>query len=153
MKKPYFWKPGESPAFFDYRFNPVRYKVVKLPRYVILFFIALFAFGVIVLYFFNPLDYAFYPRCPFFWITGLKCPFCGGLRATHELTHGNLKSAFQFNALLVLMIPLVLVRILVELPWFSTKKDLLARILAFFSLKVLTFIVLLWWIARNLWSV
>ncbi|MFM9985073.1 MAG: DUF2752 domain-containing protein [Flavobacteriales bacterium] len=99
------------------------------------------------------MEHTFYPRCPFFKFTGYKCPFCGGLRAAHELTHGNIVSAFRFNALFIAFIPLVLGRVLIETPWFSTKNNLLVQILSFFGFKVLTIIVLLWWFARNLWSI
>ena len=30
-----------------------------------------------------------YPACPFKWLTGWNCPFCGGLRMTHDLLHGD----------------------------------------------------------------
>ena len=60
---------------------------------------------VVVLYFFSPKDYSFYPRCLFHSLTGLDCPGCGSLRATHELLHGNFKAAFALNPLLVFLLP------------------------------------------------
>lgn len=51
-----------------------------------------------------------YPLCPTKYLTGLDCPFCGGLRATHALVHGDLVGALDHNALLVLVgLPLALV--------------------------------------------
>lgn len=41
------------------------------------------------------------PPCPFHALTGLYCPGCGSLRATHALLHGRLAEALQFNALAV----------------------------------------------------
>lgn len=40
-----------------------------------------------------------YPQC--FWRTnfGILCPGCGGLRAMHALTHGDLFAALHLNAL------------------------------------------------------
>jgi hypothetical protein len=52
-----------------------------------------------------------YPLCPTKALTGFDCPFCGGLRATHALAHGDLGSALNHNAL----VPLVVVPALVAL--------------------------------------
>ncbi len=59
----------------------------------------------LVLYAFDPAQSSFYPGCWFHRLTGLLCPGCGGLRATHQLLHGNLPGAFHLNALLVLGLP------------------------------------------------
>lgn len=45
--------------------------------------------------------------CPFLALTGLWCPACGGLRAVHELTQGDLAGAFAMNPAVVLALPLV----------------------------------------------
>ncbi|RNL62311.1 DUF2752 domain-containing protein [Nocardioides marmoriginsengisoli] len=49
-----------------------------------------------------------YPGCPLLWATGLYCPFCGGLRAVHDLTHLDLGAALDRNPLVVLGLPFVL---------------------------------------------
>jgi hypothetical protein len=61
-----------------------------------------------VLYTFPPDQYAFYPRCAFYAITGLKCPGCGGLRAVHYLLHGNIAAAIWSNPLVVFLPQVVL---------------------------------------------
>ncbi|MGH8970052.1 MAG: DUF2752 domain-containing protein [Actinomycetes bacterium] len=48
-----------------------------------------------------------YPVCPFHALTGLWCPGCGGLRATHDLLHGDIAAAVGQNALLVLGVPVL----------------------------------------------
>jgi hypothetical protein len=48
-----------------------------------------------------------YPLCPFRAVTGLDCPFCGGLRATNDLAHGHLTAAASHNLLLVVSAPLL----------------------------------------------
>jgi hypothetical protein len=71
----------------------------------------------LVLYFFNPSQSAFYPRCFFKMATGLDCPGCGGLRATHQLLHGHVREAFVLNPLFIAALPataLFLSRPLVE---------------------------------------
>jgi Protein of unknown function (DUF2752) len=68
---------------------------------------ALVIAGAAVLYFFNPAQFGFYPTCMFYKTTGLLCPGCGTLRATHQLLHGHVEAAFRFNALIVSSLPLV----------------------------------------------
>jgi len=65
------------------------------------------ALGAAILFWFDPSQYAFYPHCIFHQVTGYLCPGCGGLRAIHQLLHGNLASAWHFNALLVASLPLL----------------------------------------------
>ncbi len=45
--------------------------------------------------------------CPLLTVTGIQCPFCGSTRAVGALLAGDLAAAWQFNALLVLAIPLL----------------------------------------------
>ena len=59
-----------------------------------------------ILFLYNPAQFGFYPLCLFHQSTGLLCPGCGGLRAMHQLLHGNFAMALHFNALLVLSLPL-----------------------------------------------
>ena len=65
------------------------------------------ALGAAILFCFDPSQYAFYPHCIFHQVTGYLCPGCGGLRAMHQLLHGNLANAWHFNALLVASLPLL----------------------------------------------
>jgi Protein of unknown function (DUF2752) len=60
----------------------------------------------VVLYCFDPSQGGIYPVCLFHRMTGLMCPGCGSLRAIHQLLHGHLGSAFQFNPLLIISMPL-----------------------------------------------
>ena len=41
-------------------------------------------------------------------MTGLYCPGCGTLRCLHALLHGDLRSAIGFNAMTVLLAPVLL---------------------------------------------
>jgi hypothetical protein len=40
------------------------------------------------------------PLCPLRALTGLLCPLCGGLRATHALLHGRVFEAVALNPFL-----------------------------------------------------
>ena len=62
----------------------------------------------LVLFCFDPRQYHFYPVCMFHQTTGLLCPGCGALRATHQFLHGHVAAAFRFNPMLVVFLPLLL---------------------------------------------
>jgi hypothetical protein len=58
----------------------------------------------------DPNEPGHYPLCPTKALTGLDCPGCGGLRATHALVSGDLVGALDHNAFVVLVVvPLVVV--------------------------------------------
>ncbi|WP_309117234.1 DUF2752 domain-containing protein [Saccharothrix sp.] len=49
-----------------------------------------------------------WPPCPLFALTGIQCPACGSTRMVHALLHGDLASAWQLNAvMLVAGLPLL----------------------------------------------
>lgn len=48
-----------------------------------------------------------YPTCPLLAITGIYCPFCGGLRAVHDLTHFDLGGALDRNPVVVIALPIL----------------------------------------------
>lgn len=62
---------------------------------------------VTVFFLFDPVRSSFYPACLFHNLTGLNCPGCGGLRALHHLTHGEILAAFHCNPLLMVLLPIV----------------------------------------------
>lgn len=63
--------------------------------------------ALLYLRFFNPAEpgTSLYPSCPFHTLTGLNCPGCGTLRGLHQLTHGHLLTALNYNVLMVLSLP------------------------------------------------
>lgn len=62
--------------------------------------------GVLVIIFlslyflFNPSTSIFFPKCPFYIMTGLFCPGCGSQRAIHDMMHLNIFEAINHNALM-----------------------------------------------------
>lgn len=56
-----------------------------------------------------------YPVCPWLAMTGTWCPGCGGLRAVHDLTHGQVAAAVGENLLVVALVPVL------ALWWLSTR--------------------------------
>jgi len=58
-------------------------------------------------------DAMFVWQCPFFAVTGLKCPGCGGQRAFIAMIHGDVSSALRHNVLAVAGLPLFAVAVCV----------------------------------------
>lgn len=52
----------------------------------------------------DPYREGFFPSCMWLSLTGHWCPGCGGLRAFHELAHGDVAAAMGMNPLVVLMV-------------------------------------------------
>lgn len=55
----------------------------------------------------DPSRHTLGPPCPLKVLTGLDCPMCGATRATHQLLRGDIVAALDFNALYVVLLPLV----------------------------------------------
>ena len=55
----------------------------------------------------DPTTSSILPPCPLYALTGILCPGCGSTRATHALLNGDLITAFDFNPLMVLAVPVL----------------------------------------------
>ena len=97
--------------------------------------------GLVLLALFNPENTPMYPRCPFYVLTGYKCPGCGTLRAIHKMLHLQFSEAFAYNPLLMFAIPFI------ALISFSSK---VAR--NHYVSRIVVALVLLYWIGRNIVS-
>ena len=72
----------------------------------VLFFVGLLAVAYcIALFVFDPSEYSLFPRCPMYWLTGLKCAGCGGQRAVYSLMHGEVLKALRFNCFITVFLP------------------------------------------------
>jgi len=60
----------------------------------------------------DPYEGGRFPTCPLLALTGLYCPFCGGLRAVHDLTHLDLIGALERNPLVTVGLPFVVLGLL-----------------------------------------
>ena len=63
----------------------------------------------VCLFFGHPAEYAWLPPCPFRVWTGLLCPGCGTLRATHYFLNGQFDLAFRCQPLLISLLPILVV--------------------------------------------
>lgn len=64
---------------------------------------------VVLLWFVDPGQVNWLPKCPLHLLTGWHCPGCGATRMVHALVHGDLARAFTSNALLVMLGPALVV--------------------------------------------
>ncbi len=95
--------------------------------------------GLIFLYLYNPQDISFFPRCPFYALTGYKCPGCGTLRAIHAMLHFRFGDALRLNPLLFAAIPVIVGMLLSRR--FATNVVVGRVVLA---------VVIIYWIVRNI---
>lgn len=66
------------------------------------------AAGTLFIALVDPNEPGHYPGCPTKLLSGLDCPGCGGLRATHDLAHGDIAGALDNNALFVVLVPVII---------------------------------------------
>jgi len=101
-------------------------------------------------FFFNPEDSIWFPKCPFYVITGYQCPSCGIQRAAYQLLHLNFKAAFCYNPFLIISLPYAISLIIVT--WLDPKEKLI-RLKNFCYNKITVYVYLtlmvIWWIVRN----
>ena len=123
-----------------------------MPKRRCRFIIAIIALlGIIVYYRLDPASRELFPKCPFYLLTGCKCPGCGTQRAIHQLMHLDLKKALEYNALMVCSIPLLLLLLVSD--YF---KERWPRMYVWSRNPVLSWtilaIIILWWILRNIFG-
>lgn len=105
--------------------------------------------GIFIYYKLDPSKVLLFPKCPFYLLTGLKCPGCGSQRAIHQLLHFHLGDAFRYNALMVASMPL-----LVFLFFADMFKKRWPKLYVFSRSPILSWsilaIVIIWWMFRNI---
>lgn len=63
----------------------------------------------VVYYLFDPSTSVFFPKCPFRLLTNLPCAGCGSQRAIHSLLHLDIKQALEYNVMVVVFLPILLI--------------------------------------------
>ena len=84
-----------------------------------------------------------YPHCPFKWLTGWNCPFCGGLRMTHDLLHGHLAASINDNVFLLVGLPILA-------GWLLMRRQQGRRSLPIPAVITITVVAIAWTVLRNL---
>lgn len=98
---------------------------------------------------YDPEEWGLYPRCPFYVLTGLKCPGCGSQRVIHSLLNFEFQKAFEYNAFLVCMLPVILMWSIVQIFRFRYPRvyNVLCGTRVIIGMLLMT---ILWWIIRNI---
>lgn len=96
--------------------------------------------GLAYLYGHNPAEVSGFPKCPFFALTGYKCPGCGTLRGLHFLLHGQFAKAWGMNPLMIVSIPLIGLLLFTRIGRSVTVS------------RGILVVVLGYWLLRNLWD-
>jgi len=124
--------------------------LIKKSLYFVLVIILIAGLSVLF-YSYNPAKYRFFPKCPFHSLTGLDCPGCGSQRAIYSLLHGDIKQALNYNVLLVLSVPFLLVHFSYKVRSAFTGKDIRWDLLYHpLTPKIIFVIVVVFWITRNI---
>ena len=89
------------------------------------------------------------PRCSLKAITGYDCPGCGSQRALHALLHGDIASAWHYNAFLFFLLPAGVFYFVIE-QWARRDSRLYRSVTSPVFIFILIFATITWWIARNL---
>ncbi|MBD0370575.1 MAG: DUF2752 domain-containing protein [Pyrinomonadaceae bacterium] len=120
----------------------------------------LFALGVVLstiavlLYvrLFNPATpgEGFYISCPFHSLTGLNCPGCGTTRGLHQLTHGHILTALNYNALMVLSLPVMAYAFVSYALVAARGRGLPKPFVKAVYIRALFWAVIAFWILRNI---
>ena len=84
-----------------------------------------------------------FPPCPFHLLTGWNCPFCGGLRMTHDLLHGDVGAAVVDNVFALVGLPLLAIWVL----WRIRRGE---RAFPLPAVAVITVTAVIWTVVRNL---
>jgi len=109
--------------------------------------------GAVLIYkYFDPVDYALFPKCPLKHLTGLDCPGCGSQRALHHLLNGEVEKSFWQNPLLFLLVPYLLLGFYLHLVPSPTFQELKLRKLlyGYRAIQVLFVVIVTFTILRNI---
>lgn len=96
-----------------------------------------------------PPQNGFYPRCPFFTLTGYLCPGCGGTRALHAFLHGQIITALRLNPLVSVLFAPVLAVTAFECYWIWLTGRVCRISLPPATRSVAALLVAAFWIFRN----
>lgn len=125
-------------------------KVINRKGNIVLMALSIFILSILF-FFFNPEKNIWFPKCPFYLITGYQCPACGSQRAVYHLLHLQIKEAFGYNPFMVISVPYVVLLILTT--WVVPQNRFQKlRVFCYHPITIWTYIILIviWWVVRNI---
>lgn len=104
-----------------------------------------------VLFLFNPAETGVFPRCPFLMLTGYECPGCGSQRAIHALLHGDIIRAWDYNPLMVIAVPYIILGFIAELSFRRSRlmRTVRDRLYSGRAVWTVLTVIIIYWIGRN----
>ncbi|GBL35528.1 hypothetical protein EMGBS15_11230 [Filimonas sp.] len=101
--------------------------------------------AAMVLYLFPPERNPYYPKCIFKQLTTFECAGCGSARSLHALLHGHVSLAADYNLLLMVLLPVLIVGGIAS---YSNYLDNVWPVLN--RPKIYLILIILFWIMRNI---
>jgi hypothetical protein len=107
--------------------------------------VAILLAALLWLFLFDPQVVRTTPPCIFYLLTSLDCPGCGTARACHQLLHGHLFEAMDYNLLFVFVMPFLFVKAISYLSGrsFTSWEKV-------YNPKLILWLVLAFWVLRNI---
>ena len=124
-------------------------ELIKNKRFQAAAILIIAAVSFLILFFYDPALYTYYPPCYLYAITGKLCPGCGGMRGFHQLVHGKIADAWKFNLLLFIILPVIFYYLLSQLRYLITKKYFPIISYPNFFNFLIPAVILAYWILRN----
>lgn len=109
--------------------------------------ILLIIIAVLIYSYFDPESSILFPKCPWLSLTGTQCPGCGSQRAIHALLHGDIVSAWHYNALLILSIPYIIILIIAELRRKEAPR-FYSKVTSPWAIGLCVAVIVAWWVFR-----
>lgn len=107
------------------------------------------AAGMLYAYFNTPGKYPF--TCTFYLLTGLYCPGCGSGRALYAALHGQIREAFCWNPVMMILLPFLGLYVAARATdWVITGGNHIDRHISVKMLLAVLAVVLIYGILRNI---
>lgn len=96
-------------------------------------------------------DLPWLPGCTFHRLTGFHCAGCGMTRAAHAALHGEVRQAFRYNPLGMVLLPLAVIGISLEIhSWLRVSPHRWRLNIGSKGAWAILWLVLAFWFMRNL---
>ncbi len=120
-------------------------------RILVLVFIGVAVAAATMLYFVDPAECVWAPKCMVHELTGWQCPGCGISRATHTLLHGHFSEALRYNYFFIISIPyFIAVCAVTFIPQLNRHKRLYYAVTGKVSAWTYVVLFFLWFVMRNI---